>query len=129
MDSDREEGSHRERRPDDGGLEPSVDLSLVSAAGLRRREDGDRFLAGFQGSIPHRQSYRGGALGEICLSYSRSLPPFYLAYAHETPARAHKQMGQSKEAALHLAALCQQLPLVKDQASRVQLATELRELE
>jgi hypothetical protein len=68
-------------------------------------------------------------LGEICLSYSRSLPAFFLAYAHETLARAYKQMGKHQEATQHLAASRQQLPLVKDPANRDQLETDLQQLE
>ena len=57
--------------------------------------------------------------------YSRSLPPFFLAYAHEALARAHTQLGRRDEAALHLAAARQQLPLVKDLPAHEQLAAEL----
>ncbi len=67
-------------------------------------------------------------LGEICLSYSRDLPPFFLAYAHEALARAHFQRGAGEEAAMHLAAAREQLPLVKDPADRDRLAAELRDL-
>ncbi len=68
-------------------------------------------------------------LGEICLSYSKGLRPFFVGYAHETLARAHAQEGQRQVAAKHLKAAREQLPLVKDQAARDQLAADLREID
>lgn len=67
-------------------------------------------------------------LGKICLSYSQSLAPFFVGYAHEALARALFQMGRREEAAVHFAAACQQLPSVKDEAAREQLAADLRAL-
>lgn len=67
-------------------------------------------------------------LGEICLSYSRSLPPFYLAYAHEALGRAYAQQGQNETAAQHLAAAREQLPLIKEQEDRDRLAADLDQI-
>jgi hypothetical protein len=68
-------------------------------------------------------------LGEICLSYSHGLPPFFQAYAHETLARAHGLMGQRETAASHLTEARAQLPLVKDQADRDRLSADLDEVD
>ena len=67
-------------------------------------------------------------LGEICLAYSKNLPPFFLAYAHEALARAQKQLGRVEEAALHLAEARRQLDLVTNEENRDRLAADLREL-
>jgi hypothetical protein len=68
-------------------------------------------------------------LGEICLSYSKGLRPFFVGYAHETLARAHAQQGRHAAAAPHLAAAREQLDLVKDAAARDRLAADLREID
>jgi hypothetical protein len=68
-------------------------------------------------------------LGEICLSYSHNQPPFFLAYAHEALARAHKLMGERAQTERHLAAALQLLVLVKDERNRDRLEADLRQLE
>ena len=68
-------------------------------------------------------------LGEICLSYSHDLPPFFRAYAHEALARALKQLGERAKAAEHLAAAREQVPLVKTQADRDRLSADLAEID
>jgi hypothetical protein len=74
-------------------------------------------------------SAEAARLGEICLSYSKDLPPFFVGYAHEALARAFAQMGRHEEAARHLATARAQLPLCKDQAARDRLDADLRELD
>ena len=112
-----------------------VALSQASIFRWSRRPDcGDQRMSVGYWQASRVQSLIGNAaeaarLGEICLSYSGSLPPFFVAYAHEALARAHSQMGQHEKAARHLAAALQQLPLVKDQANRDQLEADLRELD
>lgn len=51
-------------------------------------------------------------LGEICLSYSGELQPFYLGYAHEALARAHRLAGNTKDAT-------HQLTLAQELAARI----------
>lgn len=68
-------------------------------------------------------------LGEICLSYSQALLPFFLGYAHEALARAYVGMGRMDAAASHLDEAQRQLPLVKDQEGHDRLAADLRDLE
>lgn len=41
-------------------------------------------------------------LGEVCLSYSGDLKPFYLGYAHEALARGHGLAANAKDSTRHL---------------------------
>jgi len=67
-------------------------------------------------------------LGEICLSYSHNLPPFFRAYAHEALARAYRLMGERAQTEHHLAAALQLLVLVKDEQNRDRLEADLKQL-
>ncbi len=71
----------------------------------------------------------GARLGEICLGYSHNLRPFFVAYAHEALARAYAQMGREADAALQLAAACEHLPMIKDEAARDRVSADLHEIE
>ncbi|MEI9996206.1 MAG: hypothetical protein WDM91_16540 [Rhizomicrobium sp.] len=67
-------------------------------------------------------------LGGICLSYSNGLPPFFVAYAHEALARAHKLMGDRAETERHLTAAHRLLVLVEDMHDRNLLEADLEQL-
>ena len=67
-------------------------------------------------------------LGEICLSYSHGLPPFFRAYAHEALARAYELMGEQSQMERHLSAALRFLALVKDEPNRDQLEADLTQL-
>jgi hypothetical protein len=67
-------------------------------------------------------------LGEICLSYSHNLRPFFRAYAHEALARAHQLLGEREQTERHLSAALQFLVLVKDEQNRDLLEADLKQL-
>ena len=68
-------------------------------------------------------------LAEICLGYSQNVAPFFEAYAHEAMARALRLLGRRDEAASHLAAARERVPLVKEQADRDRLTADLADLD
>ena len=67
-------------------------------------------------------------LGEVCLSYSRGLKPFYLGYAHEALARAYKLAANEREAAQHLKAAQDLAAQVGDSGERQYLVSDLAQL-
>jgi hypothetical protein len=111
-----------------------VALSQASIFHWSQRPDcEDRNMSIGYWQASHVQSLIGNPveaarLGEICLSFSQDLPPFFLAHAHEALARAHVQLGRREDANRHLAAARELLPLVQDQADRDRLVGELGEL-
>jgi hypothetical protein len=114
--------------------EMMVALSQASIFHWSQRPDcTDRNLSIGYWQASRVQSLIGNAaealrLGEICLGYSQGLPPYLVAYAHEALARAHRQMAQPDQAAAHLAAARDQLPLIKTQEDRDRLAADLDEI-
>ena len=64
----------------------------------------------------------------ICLSYSDTLEPFYIGYAHEALARAAKMSGDHSLAQEHLARAHEQVALVTSEDDRKQLLKDLAEL-
>ena len=67
-------------------------------------------------------------LGEVCLSYSRGLKPFYLGYAHEALARAYKLAANEREAGQHLKAAQDLAAQVGDNGERQYLVSDLAQL-
>lgn len=66
--------------------------------------------------------------GNICLSYSGELEPFYLGYAHEALARAYQLSGDSLRATEHLAKSKDLASRVSAQEERELLEADLRQL-
>ncbi|MDR7928296.1 hypothetical protein RIE95_15120 [Acidithiobacillus thiooxidans] len=67
-------------------------------------------------------------LGEVCLSYSGELKPFYLGYAHEAIARAHGLAPSSRESARHLSLAQELAAKVSDEGERELLVADLEQL-
>ena len=72
--------------------------------------------------------HEAARLGEICLSYSRNLPPFFQGYAHEALARAYQLMGEHLRTEQHLGAALQLVRSVKDERGRGRLEMDLQQL-
>ncbi len=75
------------------------------------------------GNAPEAQRY-----GEICLSYSQGLEPFYLGYAYEALARAAFIAGEHEKAKHDTAQAEAQAAQVTDQESREMLRNDLAAL-
>ena len=67
-------------------------------------------------------------LGEVCLSYSRNLKPFYLGYAHEALARAYGLAANAKDSALHLSLAQEFAAKIGDKGDRELLVADLEQL-
>jgi len=67
-------------------------------------------------------------LGEVCLSYSGELKPFYLGYAHEAVARAHGLAQSPRESAHHLGLAQELAAKVGDKSDRELLVADLEQL-
>jgi hypothetical protein len=67
-------------------------------------------------------------LGEVCLSYSGELKPFYLGYAHEALARAHRLTADARESAQHLKLAQELAGKVGDKGERELLLADLEQL-
>lgn len=67
--------------------------------------------------------------GNICLSYSGELEPFYLGYAHEALARACRLSGDFQHATEHLAKSKDLASQVSAAEDRGLLEADLRQLE
>jgi hypothetical protein len=65
---------------------------------------------------------------EVCFSYSGALVPFYLGYAHEALARAHKLAGRAVDAKRHITIALDLAANIGKQSDRDLLDTDLREL-
>jgi hypothetical protein len=65
---------------------------------------------------------------EVCLTYSGELPPFYLGYAHEALARAHKLAGRAVDAQRHLTLAVELAARIGKQGDRELLETDLSQL-
>jgi hypothetical protein len=65
---------------------------------------------------------------EVCLTYSGELPPFYLGYAHEALARAHKLAGRAVDAQRHLTLAVELAAKIGKQGDRELLETDLSQL-
>jgi hypothetical protein len=96
----------KDRTPDDDRM--MVALNQASLYHWRQRDDcSDQRL-----SVGYWQASRIHAIldnapealrhGEVCLGYSGGLSPFFLGYAHEALARAHKVAGSARAAREHL---------------------------
>ena len=66
--------------------------------------------------------------GNICLSYSGELEPFYLGYAHEALARAYQLGGDSLRAMEHLTKSKDFAARVVSQEEREILEADLRQI-
>jgi hypothetical protein len=64
-------------------------------------------------------------LAETCLSYSKSLPPFFLAYAHEAIARAEGLSGNAPDRDRHLAQARKLAEALADADERAMLIADL----
>ena len=67
-------------------------------------------------------------LGEVCLSYSVGLKPFYLGYAYEALARAHGLAGNTKDSTLHLRSAQDFAARIGDKGDRELLVADLEQL-
>jgi hypothetical protein len=67
-------------------------------------------------------------LGEVYLSCSGELKSFYLGYAHEALARAHRLAANAKETAHHLKAAQELAAKVCDKGERELLVADLEQL-
>jgi hypothetical protein len=67
-------------------------------------------------------------LGEVCLTYSRDLKPFYLGYAHEALARARRLAANAKDLARHLKAAQELAARIGDKSERELLEVDLEQL-
>jgi len=67
-------------------------------------------------------------LGEVCLSYSGELKPFYLGYAHEALARAHGLAASPRESARHLGLALELAAKVGDKGERELLVADIEQL-
>jgi len=65
---------------------------------------------------------------QVCLSYSGELAPFYLGYAHEALARAHRLAGSSKDSESHLKTARELAARVGDKGERDLLTADLDQL-
>lgn len=65
---------------------------------------------------------------EVSLTYSGELPPFYLGYAHEALARAHKLAGREVEAKCHLDLALELAAKIGKKGDRELLEADLRQL-
>ena len=65
---------------------------------------------------------------EVCLTYSGELPPFYLGYAHEALARAHKLAGHAVDAQRHLTLAVELAARIGKKGDRELLETDLSQL-
>jgi hypothetical protein len=65
---------------------------------------------------------------EVCFFYSGALAPFYLGYAHEALARAHKLAGRAVDAKRHLAIALGLAANIGKKGDRDLLAADLSEL-
>lgn len=63
--------------------------------------------------------------GEICLSYSKNEPPFYLGYAYEALARAEMVGGDEKKMNEYLSLAKEQLDKVTDPDGKKYLQADL----
>jgi hypothetical protein len=66
--------------------------------------------------------------GEVCLSYSGELAPFYLGYAHEALARAHQLAGNNEDAKRHLVSALGLAASIRKKDDRELLETDLKQL-
>ena len=112
-----------------------VALSQASFYHWLEREDcDDRRIAVGYWQISRVQALAGNAaeavrLGELCLSHSGDLKPFFIGYAHEALARAYKLAGDEREAARHLAIAKVQVVKVEETEDRALLEADLKGLE
>jgi len=67
-------------------------------------------------------------LGQVCLEYSASLPPFYLGYAYEALARAALLNQDPASASAHLARAKAQADLIEEAEEREILVKDLASL-
>jgi hypothetical protein len=67
-------------------------------------------------------------LAELCLSYSSTLQPFYLGYAHEAVARAASLAGDGSVRDAHLKAAGELAAQVTEASEREMLTTDLESL-
>jgi hypothetical protein len=65
---------------------------------------------------------------EVCLSYSGDLAPFYLGYAHEALARAHKLAGHDGDAKRHLTIALELAANTEKKDDRELLESDLKQL-
>jgi hypothetical protein len=66
--------------------------------------------------------------GEVCLSCSGELKPFYLGYAHEALARAHRLAANAKDSARHLRSAQDLAVKVGEKSERELLIADLEQL-
>lgn len=121
-----------DRTPEDERL--MVALNQASIYHWLQRDDcnNQRLSVGYW-QASRIQALRGNAtealrLAEVCLSYSGELAPFYLGYAHEALARAHKLAANAVDAASHLSSAQRLAAKVGDKDERELLVADLDQL-
>ncbi len=121
-----------DRTPDDDRV--MVELNQACIFHWRQREDcNDQRLSVGYWQASRIQALLGNStealrMGEVCLSYSGELKPFYLGYAHEALARAHKLAGNIKDTSRHLLRAKECLTDVGDKGERELLELDLSQL-
>ena len=90
----------KDRTPEDDRLMVALNQASVYHW-LQRADCGNQQLSIGFWQASRIQSLLGNAVeamrhGEVCMSYSGELEPFYLGYAHEALARAAKLAGNAK---------------------------------
>ena len=75
-----------------------------------------------------RNAVEARRFGEVCLSYSEDLPPFFVGYAHEALARAALLAKDAARAERHLEAATKQAAHVDREDDRTLLIKDLEEL-
>ena len=122
-----------DRTPDDDRL--MVALNQASIYHWLQRDDcNDQRLSVGYWQASRIQALLGEAaqarrFADICLSLSADLKPFYLGYAHEALARAHRLGGDASATQRHLTLAHELAARVDDKDEREMLLADLQQLQ
>lgn len=122
----------KDRTPAEDCLMVSLNQASIFHWSQRADEtDKNRSIGYWQAS--RIQALLGNALeahrfGEICLTFSHALEPFYLGYAYEALARAAKLVDDTGGFNLYMAAATKQAAAVPRQQDRTLLEADLQSL-
>jgi hypothetical protein len=122
----------QDRTPEEDRL--MISLNQASIYHWTKREDCDdqQMSVGYwQASRIHALlslAAEAGRYAEVCLHYSRELPPFYHAYAYEALARAAMLAGDRDEAQEYAAKAMALTDQVEDKAERELLLNDLAQI-
>ena len=123
----------KDRTPDDERLMVALNQACIYHWLQRDDCNNQRLSVGYW-QASRIQALLGNAaealrLGAICLSYSGALSPFYLGFAHEALARAHRLAANVKDATRHLQSAQELAAKVSDKGERELLVADLAHLE